>query len=498
MKVLLTTLFYLMLLNPDCRSQDHPNPPSSVNIHGRVLNNKSAFAELAITGYFHGSSASIPIEKDGSFKTNIATDGIQDIFLFLDNGVITLFSQPGDTIELSWDASDPMRTATAISGNPDYSRGLQLCVVRSQKFGQPMRDLMKRLANESKAPDSLKFTWVNTLYNDEINSVLMDTVRLPSSIHKILNDIYYRYAGFLLDEKLLDSHQLKTVYPVDGISQLKKTRPYIKGVFPTSKTLNKEIFLISYVYRDFLYNYIKRKARSVYSNFTYILHNDTADKPHWTPLWNEYYTFMSNMSSYPIRDWMITRMIIQGFEFYSFDEAESVYREFLTKCVVKPYRDTLVNFYSVIKDLRQGNMAPDFTLRDTAGKNISLHDLKGKIVYLDFWGLNCGPCIRDIKDFVPELHKKYSGKGIIFVNICVCGGRTEPGWKGTINQLGLEGVNLLAPEWALNEVCKSYNVIGIPHYVLIDRQGRIVSSNAQGPGLLTGPSPNEIDKLLDK
>ena len=490
----------LLIFNLNCLSQDRLHQPSTVFIHGKVLNNKSGFAELGITGYFHSYSASIPIEKDGSFSANIATDGLQDLYLDLDNGIVVLFAQPGDTIQLNWNGSDPVKTITAASPDPDFSRGLQLCVVLSRKYIQPFRDLMQRLADSKGAADSLKFTWINQIYNEEIRTAMMDTVNLPSSIHKILNDIYYRYAGLLLGQHLLDSYSLKTQYPLDSLSQLKKARPFIKGVFPTAKTLNKEIFLVSDVYRKFLYNYIQSKALASFNNFDRVLYtgSDTADKPHWTPLWNEYYTFMSNMSSYPIRDWMITQSIIFGFEYYSFDEAESVYRDFLTKCVVKQYRDTLINFYSVVKNLKQGNMAPDFTLRDTAGKNISLHDLKGKIVYLDFWGVNCGPCIRDIKDFVPGLHKKYKGKDILFVNICVCGGKTEPGWKHTIGELGLEGVNLLAPGWAINQVCKSYNVIGIPHYVLIDQQGRIVSANAQDPGVLTGPSSNEIDKLLGK
>lgn len=453
---------------------------------------------MAISGYFHSYGISIPIGKDGSFETTISTEGIQDLYLYLDNFVVTLFSQPGDTLQLNWDALDPAATITAGSPDPDYSRGLRLRVILSKRYQQPLTSLMHRLGEEQTAPDSSKFQWINELYNDEINTALADTANLPSSIHKILNDIYYRFAGLLLDANMLEKYALKTAYPVDRVSRLKMVKPHNKGVFPAAKTLNKEIFPISETYRLFLYNYITSKVRSTYGNFSYILSSDPADNPHFTPMLNMYYTIMSNMSSYPIRDWMITRYIMHGFEAYSFDEAESVYRDFLPKCVVKAYHDTLTGFYNTVKALKKGNIAPGFLLKDTTGREVSLHELTGKIVYIDFWGVYCGPCIVDIRNFVPQLHKKYQGRDVVFVNICVASGKTEPSWKNKVRELGLDGINLLAPDWSANPVCTIYNIIGIPHYVLIDRQGRIASANAPDPQRLLGAAENDIDRLLGK
>jgi hypothetical protein len=205
---------------------------------------------------------------------------------------------------------------------------------------------------------------------------------------------------------------------------------------------------------------------------------------------------MANMNTYPVRDWMVARTIMLGFEHYTFEESEAVLRDFLPKCTVKSYYDTLTKYYNSAKKLRHGNMAPDFTLKDSGGKGVSLHELKGKVVYIDFWGLACAPCIRDIKNYVPALHKRYEGKDVVFVNICVCGGRTEPGWLPTISDLKLEGINLLAPGWPQNQVCEAYNISSIPHYVLIDREGRMVAGNAPGPDMLVSQPVNEIDKLL--
>jgi hypothetical protein len=84
------------------------------------------------------------------------------------------------------------------------------------------------------------------------------------------------------------------------------------------------------------------------------------------------------------------------------------------------------------------------------------------------------------------------------VNVCVTGGKTEPKWIQTVNDLHLNGINLIAPGWPLNQICTAYNVGSIPHYVLIDQEGRIVAANAADPGMLTRQKINDIDRLLTK
>ena len=158
------------------------------------------------------------------------------------------------------------------------------------------------------------------------------------------------------------------------------------------------------------------------------------------------------------------------------------------------FRDTLQRFYESIQRLKPGSIAPSFTLKDASGKDISLSDLKGKVVYIDFWGVYCGPCIYDIKNYAGKLHEKYKDKNVAFVNICVdVNAKT---WKENIEKLHLDGINLLAEGWTNHPVCAAYNVNGIPHYVLIDQEGKIVNNNADHPDRFLGDQENQIDQLL--
>ena len=54
---------------------------------------------------------------------------------------------------------------------------------------------------------------------------------------------------------------------------------------------------------------------------------------------------------------------------------------------------------TVQKNAKQGNalIAPDFTLADLDGDWVTLNELKGKVVLLNFWGTWCGPCRREIQ-----------------------------------------------------------------------------------------------------
>ncbi len=64
------------------------------------------------------------------------------------------------------------------------------------------------------------------------------------------------------------------------------------------------------------------------------------------------------------------------------------------------------------------SQASDFTVKDLKGREISLSNYSGKVVFLNFWATWCGPCKAEIPDFI-EAYKQYKDKGMEIIGISV-------------------------------------------------------------------------------
>ena len=61
-----------------------------------------------------------------------------------------------------------------------------------------------------------------------------------------------------------------------------------------------------------------------------------------------------------------------------------------------------------VSEVSSSNKAPDFTLSDMNGNEVSLSDFQGNIVIINFWATWCGPCRFEIPDLI-DLQEKYNG-----------------------------------------------------------------------------------------
>ncbi len=133
------------------------------------------------------------------------------------------------------------------------------------------------------------------------------------------------------------------------------------------------------------------------------------------------------------------------------------------------------------------NKAPDFTLVNTEGKNVSLSDYKGKIVIVDFWATWCPPCRRGIPDLV-ELQKQYKDK-IAVIGISMDMENTKAGVPDFIDKMGIN----YPVVYFNNKVIDDYGGISaIPTTFIIDKNGNIVKK-------MVGLYPkSEIEKQLNE
>ena len=113
------------------------------------------------------------------------------------------------------------------------------------------------------------------------------------------------------------------------------------------------------------------------------------------------------------------------------------------------------------------SLAPDFTLKTLDGKELTLSQLKGKVVLLDFWATWCGPCRESIPHLV-QLYKSYRESGFELVGMNVDRGDIET-VRRFVKAMDMPYPIVNTPE----DMVRSYRVTGIPATFLIDREGRI-------------------------
>ena len=112
--------------------------------------------------------------------------------------------------------------------------------------------------------------------------------------------------------------------------------------------------------------------------------------------------------------------------------------------------------------------APDFTLKDLAGKNVSLSSFRGKVVLLNFWATWCPPC----RDEMPSFNKLYhelNKRGLEIIAVSTDG--SVSGVKSFVEKIKVDFPVLSDAD---RTISKQYRVFSMPTTFLIDKTGKIV------------------------
>ncbi|MDX1278212.1 TlpA disulfide reductase family protein [Oceanihabitans sediminis] len=151
-------------------------------------------------------------------------------------------------------------------------------------------------------------------------------------------------------------------------------------------------------------------------------------------------------------------------------------------------------------ELPAGTESPTFVdYENYAGGTTSLEDLKGKYTYIDIWATWCGPCKVEIPA-IKELEEEYKDKNIQFLSISIDDDKAHKGswekanenWRAMVADENLVGIQLFAPKGWNSQFIRDYKINGIPRFILVDPDGKIVSPDAPRP------SSKKIKEVLNE
>jgi Peroxiredoxin len=163
--------------------------------------------------------------------------------------------------------------------------------------------------------------------------------------------------------------------------------------------------------------------------------------------------------------------------------------------------DTNVAKVEVIKDMKErlkavknvavGQKAPDFTMNDVNGNQVSLSSKIGsKLLLIDFWAGWCNPCRRENPNVV-KVYNEFHKKGFDVFGVSLDKSKDE--WLKAISDDKLTWTEVSDIQYWNNAAARLYAVSSIPANFLLDENGTIIAKNLRGDDLY-----NKVKEILEK
>ncbi len=127
-----------------------------------------------------------------------------------------------------------------------------------------------------------------------------------------------------------------------------------------------------------------------------------------------------------------------------------------------------------------GAKAPDFTLPDAKGNEVTMSTVKGKIKIIDFWASWCGPC-RLNNPALKALYEEYHPKGLEIIGVSL--DTNKANWEKAIEKDGLTWINVSSLKGWNCDVVRLYNITGVPSVLVLDENNNIIATGLRGEQL---------------
>lgn len=131
---------------------------------------------------------------------------------------------------------------------------------------------------------------------------------------------------------------------------------------------------------------------------------------------------------------------------------------------------------------RKGETAPNWTLKNPDGKEVTLEGLRGKVVVLDFWATWCGPCKRAMPE-INRLHEEYKDKEVVVYGVQVFEDDKQKAIDYMKDQNFTYGLL-----FGNDKLAEAYGITGIPSFFVIGPDGKVLYE-------ATGFSPKNEEEL---
>ncbi|WP_224488096.1 TlpA family protein disulfide reductase [Robertkochia flava] len=438
----------LLVLLGMASCQDNKQPQHTL-LSGEVRNTQEKLAVLMNNDRSYRDT--IPLGENGKFSDTLEVDP-GHYMLYIGKNATPLYMERGNDIAVKMDGADALNT-TQISGK---GAAISNYLVAKQRL---YKDYMKQTSSLYTLEEAAFLKKLDTMKTEQME-VLHTAGNIPETYRELeKRNISYYNLG--LQQAYEGYHRYYT--KKDSF----KVSPAFNNALAELSFENEEDYDFSPYYRRLLLNHYNAEASKL-----------TKEEPGSEFSENQLKVLLENKNPH-IRSSMIY-ITAKGSMAYS-SNLDRYYEKVMSQLRSEEHKKEITKLYNSWKKLEPGQPSPEFSdYENYAGGTTSLEDLRGKYVYIDVWATWCGPCRYEIPH-LKKLEKDFHGRDIHFVSISIDEDKSYDQWRKMIEDESLGGIQLLADkQWKSNFV-QDYMISGIPRFILIDPQGKVVDNNADRP-----------------
>jgi thiol-disulfide isomerase/thioredoxin len=149
------------------------------------------------------------------------------------------------------------------------------------------------------------------------------------------------------------------------------------------------------------------------------------------------------------------------------DAAKSKFEDYVSMTKENTAIRQRAQLYTEKPELARARMAPPFSVTTLDGQRLSLDDLQGKVVLIDFWATWCGPC-REALPHVREIAQKFQGQPLVVLSVSLDNDETK--WKEFVAKNDMTWLQYRDGGFE-GSLSRLFGVTAIPHTFTIDADG---------------------------